>query len=71
MECHGVPEIVIVKGRICYENEKLNVEKGFGKFVPSKAFNSMIYNEKSLKKPEFMFPKKSDGFYVDKFPCTK
>lgn len=41
--CHGVPEIVIVNGKVCYENDKLNVTKGSGKFLPRECFNSYIH----------------------------
>lgn len=45
MTCHGVPEIVISRGRICVENGKLNVEAGSGRFIERKPFNPLIYNE--------------------------
>lgn len=43
MTCHGVPEVVIVKGKICYENGILTVEKGFGKYLKTPAKCSYIY----------------------------
>lgn len=33
MECHGVPEYVLVGGRVCVDNGVLNVVKGQGKFI--------------------------------------
>lgn len=45
MECHGVPELVIVSGRVCVENGKIDVEAGSGRFLERKAFNSYIFRE--------------------------
>lgn len=45
MKCHGVPEFVIVNGRVCVENGAVNVEKGFGKYLERKAFNSYIFGK--------------------------
>ena len=44
MMCHGIPSIVIVNGRVCVENEAVNVEAGFGKYLQRKNFNSFIFN---------------------------
>lgn len=44
MECHGVPEIVIVNGKVCVENGKINVVAGSGRFVETPAFNPYIYD---------------------------
>jgi dihydropyrimidinase len=45
MTCHGVPEIVLVRGKVCVENGKVNVEAGFGKYIQRKPFNSYIYKQ--------------------------
>lgn len=45
MNCHGVPEIVIVKGRVCVENGNVEVEPGFGKFLARKNFNSFTFGK--------------------------
>lgn len=45
MECHGVPEVVIVNGRVCVENGVVEVEAGFGKFLERKAFNPYIFGQ--------------------------
>lgn len=34
MTVHGVPEFVLVRGRICVENESVRVAEGFGRFIP-------------------------------------
>lgn len=43
MECHGVPEVVIVSGRVCVENGEIKVAAGSGRFVETPAFNPYIY----------------------------
>jgi dihydropyrimidinase len=45
MKCHGVPEIVIVNGRICVENGKLNVKAGSGRFMPTAVNNEYVYGK--------------------------
>ncbi|XP_059469757.1 dihydropyrimidinase isoform X4 [Neocloeon triangulifer] len=44
MECHGVPEFVIVNGRVCVDEEELKAVHGFGKFVPTPAFPPHVYD---------------------------
>jgi dihydropyrimidinase len=45
MTCHGVAETVIVNGKVAFEDGKLNVTAGSGKFVPSNVFNPMIFKK--------------------------
>lgn len=45
MVCHGVPEIVIVRGQVCVENGKVDVEPGYGQFIERKPFNPLIYKK--------------------------
>jgi dihydropyrimidinase len=45
MKCHGVPEVVIVGGKICVENGKVTVKAGNGRFLMTPAFNPYIYGE--------------------------
>lgn len=45
MKCHGVPEVVVVNGKVCVENGKVDVKAGYGKFLPRKPFNSFIYGK--------------------------
>jgi dihydropyrimidinase len=33
MEVHGVPEITISRGKVVWSDGKINVEKGWGKFI--------------------------------------
>lgn len=48
MECHGVPEVVIVNGRICVENGKVDVVAGTGRFLERKPFNPYIFGNNDL-----------------------
>jgi dihydropyrimidinase len=50
MVCHGMPEIVIVGGKVSFEHGVANVEAGSGKFVKTPAFNPYIYDELSREK---------------------
>jgi dihydropyrimidinase len=45
MICHGVPEIVIVKGRVCVEHQKVEAEPGFGRFLKRYTFNPFIFGK--------------------------
>ncbi|XP_055901794.1 dihydropyrimidinase isoform X2 [Eupeodes corollae] len=44
MVCHGVPEVVIVRGRICVENDIVRVAEGHGKFVPCEVRPAFVYD---------------------------
>lgn len=43
MECHGVPDVVIVNGRVCVENGVVDVKPGFGRYLERKSFNPLMY----------------------------
>ena len=45
MSCHGVPETVIVRGRVCVENGQVEVEPGFGNYLTRDAFNPFIFGK--------------------------
>lgn len=40
---HGVPEYVIVNGRVCFEEGEVKAVEGFGHFVPNPVFPAYIY----------------------------
>ncbi|CAO1395386.1 unnamed protein product [Diamesa hyperborea] len=44
MVCHGVPEFVIVKGRVCVEGDMLRVAEGYGQFCETKTYTPYIYD---------------------------
>ncbi|VVC30390.1 Hypothetical protein CINCED_3A004801 [Cinara cedri] len=45
MECHGVPEYVLVGGRVCVDNGVLKVFKGQGKYIPTPTNSQFVYNK--------------------------
>lgn len=45
MVCHGVPEMVIVKGRVCVDNGHVDVVKGFGQFLNTATFPPHVYDQ--------------------------
>lgn len=44
MKCHGVPEIVIVRGRVCVENGTIRVAEGQGQFLETPTNPPYVYN---------------------------
>lgn len=44
MTCHGVPEYVIVKGRVCVDDGQLRVAQGHGVFVETPVYPPYVYN---------------------------
>lgn len=48
MKCHGVPEYVIVNGRVCVDDGQLRVAEGYGRFINTAPFPPFIYNPEKL-----------------------
>ncbi|XP_066589606.1 dihydropyrimidinase isoform X4 [Prorops nasuta] len=44
MEIHGVPEYVIVNGRVCVDEREVKVVHGYGKYIQSPTFCSFVYD---------------------------
>lgn len=44
MKCHGVPEIVIVRGKVCVENGTVRVAEGQGHFIETPINPPYVYN---------------------------
>lgn len=44
MKCHGVPEIVIVRGKVCVENGTIRVAEGQGQFIETPLNPPYVYN---------------------------
>lgn len=44
MKCHGVPEVVIVHGKVCVENGSVRVAEGQGRFIESPLNPAYVYN---------------------------
>ncbi|KAL1129782.1 hypothetical protein AAG570_012726, partial [Ranatra chinensis] len=51
LEVHGVPEYVIVNGRVCVDDGELKAVQGFGHFIETPLFPSYVYSE-SFQEPE-------------------
>lgn len=51
MICHGVPDFVLVRGKVCVDNGKVNVERGYGSFVNTPTNNRYIYDQLQKKRP--------------------
>lgn len=48
MQCHGVPEYVIVNGRVCVDEGQLRVVEGYGRYIETPTFAPYIYDPKKL-----------------------
>ncbi|XP_044257019.1 dihydropyrimidinase isoform X3 [Tribolium madens] len=44
MVCHGVPEYVIVNGRVCVDDGQLRVVQGHGRFVETPVYAPFVYD---------------------------
>lgn len=44
MKCHGVPEVVVVKGRVCVEDGLVRVAEGQGHFIETPLNPPFVYN---------------------------
>lgn len=44
MVCHGVPEMVLVRGRICVENNAVRVAEGYGRFLNTPVRSPYVYD---------------------------
>ncbi|KAH8414145.1 hypothetical protein KR222_009209 [Zaprionus bogoriensis] len=51
MTVHGVPEFVLVRGRICVENGSVRVAEGFGRFIPLPTRPAFVYDLLEGKMP--------------------
>lgn len=59
MTCHGVPEYVLVKGRVCVDNGKLDAIRGFGTFLETPVNPPFVYD------PINGIPNKNDKYQMD------
>lgn len=67
MECHGVPEYVIVSGRVCVDEGELKVAQGHGRFVETPTFAPFVYDLENADKlkPEVKIDNGVDRSHVD------
>lgn len=49
MQCRGVPEYVIVNGRVCVDEENLRAVEGHGRFIETPPFAPFIYDPAKLE----------------------
>ncbi|XP_050426031.1 dihydropyrimidinase isoform X2 [Adelges cooleyi] len=62
IECHGVPEYVLVGGRVCLDEGHLKVVQGHGKYVSMPTHADFVYaNESKALEEEVDTGKKSNG----------
>ncbi|XP_025196218.1 dihydropyrimidinase isoform X1 [Melanaphis sacchari] len=52
MECHGIPEYVLVGGRVCVDEGQLKVVQGHGKFIPTPTHSEFVYNNEKVSEIE-------------------
>ncbi|XP_025837417.1 dihydropyrimidinase-related protein 2 [Agrilus planipennis] len=45
MECHGVPEYVLVSGRVCVDEGQLKVVQGFGRYIERPVFPPYVFHQ--------------------------
>ncbi|XP_074028561.1 collapsin Response Mediator Protein isoform X2 [Leptinotarsa decemlineata] len=64
MKCHGVPDYVIVKGRVCLEEGQLKVVEGHGSFVETPVFAPYIYDPSKLEEVKV----EKNGFVEAEYP---
>ena len=54
--CHGVPEMVLVRGRICLEDGNMRVAEGYGRFLNTPTLAPHVYDilegKKSLREEQ-------------------
>ena len=63
MECHGVPEYVIVNGRVCLDEEQLRVVEGYGSYIETPVFPPFVYDKEKFTKD--MSHKSENGAVCD------
>lgn len=49
MMCHGVPEYVIVNGRVCVDEGQLRAVEGYGRFIETSVYAPFVYDPEKLK----------------------
>jgi len=65
MTCHGVPEVVIARGRVVKDENGVHVEKGSGQYIPMPCFAPDVYSRvkirDELRKPVPVIQEPYDG----------
>lgn len=55
MECHGGPVYVVSQGRIVFEEGKLQVQQGTGRFISRKPFPDIAYQRIKYRNKVWLF----------------
>lgn len=61
MVCHGVPETVLVRGRVCVEDGNVRVVQGFGRFLNTPVRPPFVYDVMEGKVPSSAAEGESNG----------
>ena len=57
MECHGVAETVICRGKIVVDEGQIRVMQGYGRFLPLKPYSDYVYDKVRDKEMEDAAPR--------------
>ncbi|KAG5889855.1 hypothetical protein JTB14_013260 [Gonioctena quinquepunctata] len=68
MQCHGVPEYVIVNGRVCLDDGQLKVVEGYGNFVETPVFAPYVYDPSKMNE---LTPEKNGHEPVEHLKISK
>lgn len=49
MECHGVPDYVIVNGRVIVDEGQIRAVEGFGRFIDTPVFPPFVYDPSKVE----------------------
>uniref|UniRef100_A0A3Q3WEL0 Amidohydrolase-related domain-containing protein n=1 Tax=Mola mola TaxID=94237 RepID=A0A3Q3WEL0_MOLML len=71
LECRGGPVLVLSQGRVVYEEGKLQVQQGTGRFIPRKNFPDFAYQRIKFRNQHGVTRGMYDGPVYDVVPTPK